>query len=78
MFCNRFEFEYCNFIFLACNFHESLAIRFLKNYVLFLTDRIKLKLKIIRFRVQSSFQEEPFSPDQIFLRGLKLYGESRT
>ena len=41
-------------------------IRFLKNCVFFLTDRIKqnktkLKLKIIRFRVQSSIQE-PFFP----------------
>ena len=43
MFCNRLDFEYCNFIFPACNFHESLAIiRFPKNCVLFLTDQIKL------------------------------------
>ena len=37
------------------------AIRFKQNYVLFLTDRIKLKLKIIRFRVQSSIQEHSIS-----------------
>ena len=75
MFCNRLDFEYCNFIFPACNFHESLAIiRFLKNCVLFLTDRIKLKLKlkIIRFRVQSSIQE-PLFPGPITLRLLTKY-----
>ena len=43
MFCNRVDLECCNFTFLACNFHESLAIRFLKNYVLFLTDVTKIK-----------------------------------
>ena len=28
MFCSQLDFECCNFIFLTCNFHESLAIRF--------------------------------------------------
>ena len=60
-------FENSNFIFpashRASNFHESHAVRFLKNYVLFLIDRIKDFLKIIRFRrpviIEASFFPGP-------------------